>query len=102
MVEPGDARQIEQDEGQLEGIPGAVLRDVDGALVHRLITASSERDDRLDALLPHPQIGESEGVCGFAVVEDQFEPLLDPLERDLAPSQSPPRPASDTGPYRAS
>ena len=39
MIEPGDPRQVDQDEGQLEGIPRAVGRYVDGLFVRRLVPA---------------------------------------------------------------
>ena len=41
VVEPGDPRQVEQHEGQLERIPRPVGGHVDGPLVHRLVPPSS-------------------------------------------------------------
>ena len=46
-----------------------------------------ERDDRVDALLPHGEVGEPERLGGVLVFEQQLQPGLDPLEGLPAPLQ---------------
>ena len=60
-----------QDEGELEGPPGAVGRDVDAVEVGRLALPDQPCEDRADALAVHRAVGEDEGLrrAGIAVEE---------------------------------
>ena len=87
VVEPGDSRQVQEQEGQLERIPRPVGGHVDGPFVHRLVPPPLEREDRVDALLPHGEVGEPERLGGVLVLGEQGEPRLDAAEGLPAPPQ---------------
>ena len=87
MIEPGDPRQVQEHEGQLKRIPRAIGGHIDGPLVHRLVPPLLERDDRVNALLPHGQIGKPERLCRFFVLPEQLQPRLDATSRLTAALQ---------------
>lgn len=75
--------QVQQQEGQLEGAPAAVLRQVgrlDRVLEgHRGSASPTACGDGVDALVPHGAVGEPEGVQGFRIVPQQVDAGLDPV-----------------------
>ena len=84
VVELGDARQVEQHEGELERPPRAV-----GGLVHlvergRAPGAHGFRLQRVDALLPHRAVGKPEAGQCMGVALQQHDAGLDACRRALA------------------
>ena len=86
VVELGDARQVQEDEGELERIPGAVLRDVDGRHVGRLVASPSHPlgEQGVRPLEPHRPVHEQERLPRLVLRVEQVQPLLDPLQRRAA------------------
>ena len=91
VVEPGEAGEVEQDERQLEGIPRAVRGDVHVVVVDVPAPPDALGEERAGPLEPHGVVHEPEGVGHLRVGRQQVEPLLDPLQRLLAPLDGRPR-----------
>src|SRR5687767_5388886 len=92
MVKVSDAREVQEDERELEGTPALVLRiSVDLNQRRRLLPlpADAEREDGMNALMPHRPIGESKGVRRLWIRLEQRYALADSLARLTACAQRP-------------
>ncbi len=64
-VRIGQARQVEQNEGQLEGVPGAVLFNIQVFQGLAFFPADRFGMQRVNALQRHGAVGKAEGFGGL-------------------------------------
>lgn len=77
MMQICDAWQIQQDESQLKRIPRPVLRNVEviqAVLELPLPFSHLLGEYRMDALLPHPLVGEAERLGSVLIPSQEGDP----------------------------
>ena len=80
MLQIGEPRQVEQNEGELERSPGTIRRiGVDLRQVGRALTADRFGVDRVRALEPHGAVREPEGLPRDFFGPQQFNRPLEPI-----------------------
>lgn len=91
MVEVREPRQVQEDERELERIPAPVRRHVHALEAHLFPATDTLGVQRVDALLPHGTVEESEGSGGLRVGAQQCQAGLDPPKRLAAAGHRLPR-----------
>ena len=78
VIETGEPRQVDQDEGQLKGVPTAVFRNVHVSQLPRGVLLPSLDPYGPHALLPHGAVGETKRLARVSVGSEQRDRLFQP------------------------